>query len=287
MKKKRSIENQNIQGYMLRTYLAMACISVFIEVILCVYMIVSARSHMTEAHTNDLDRIVLQMDEAFANVMEQAGQLTRDAQVQQVLGFRGTPEYHGENILKVKNVMDDFEDKENYYEEIKSIFLVDKRQNIVVDSGKIYHEEKSQSYLAERGLEPTLFSSVRKIQEVVLHVTDSGTDGCRVYYIQGIFKRSYSRPDGYLVVELDEAFLSGQLALYGEVGKKACYLTLDDGKYIGADASGQQLTAKITEADSLSGTVSFQGERYVYSVRASDYLSINYCYAALYKIFKF
>ena len=74
MKKRRSIENKNIQRYMLRTYLILVCISVFIEIILCIYMVGSARKHMVQNHGGNLDQIVYQMDESFAKAEGQSTQ---------------------------------------------------------------------------------------------------------------------------------------------------------------------------------------------------------------------
>ncbi|MCI9151046.1 MAG: helix-turn-helix transcriptional regulator [Lachnospiraceae bacterium] len=276
MKKRRSIENKNIQRYMLRTYLILVCISVFIEIILCIYMVGSARKHMVQNHGGNLDQIVYQMDESFAKAEGQSNQLSQDNQVQQVLGFRGTPEYHGENILKIRDMMDNFEDIESNYPEIKSIFFVDKRQNIIIDSGKILHGEEILEYLSGRGLNLPLLIDIQKERKSMLYAADCGTADCRIFYMAGIFKNSYNRPDGYLATELDREWIDSRLALYGRSGGQACYLVSKGQGYVGADEWEERLVSAIAEEGSLSGSVSFEGKRYVYTIRSSEYMGLDY-----------
>lgn len=278
MKRKRSIENINIQRYMLRTYLILTCISVFIEIILCIYMVGSARKHMVQNHAGNLDQIIYQMDESFARAEGQTNQLCRDSRVLQVLGFKGKPEYHGENILKIRDMMDTFAEKETNYSEIKSIFFVDKRQNIVIDSGQICHEEKMLEYLSKHKLELPLFSDIQKERKSMLYVTDSGTAECRIYYIAGIFKNSYSRPDGYLVTELDQDWIGQRLALFGRSGDQACYLVSQEQGYLGTDSQEEKLVTMINRQESSSGSVNFEGKRYIYTIRPSGYTEIDYYY---------
>lgn len=278
MKKKRSIENTNIQRYMLRTYLILTCISVFIEIILCIYMVGSARKHMVQNHAGNLDQIIYQMDESFAKVEGQAAQLSQDSQVHQVLGFKGTPEYHGENILKIRDMMNRFAEKEANYDEIKSIFFVDKRQNIIIDSGQICHEEEMLEYLSKIGLELSLFSAIQKEQKSMLYATASGTADCRFYYIAGIFKNSYNRPDGYLVTELDLAWIGQRLGLFGRTGDQACYLVPQGQGYVGTDSREEELVSRIAGKESSSGSLKFDGKHYIYTIRSSEYMGIHYYY---------
>lgn len=124
--KKERVRGKNIQRYMLWTYFAMACISVFIEIILCIYMVNSIKKQVEQIHAIEQKQIVAQMDQSMAVLEEQISQLSQNNLVRQILNLQAKPQYHGEDVLILQKLITQLADTQDYYSEISQILLLDK-----------------------------------------------------------------------------------------------------------------------------------------------------------------
>ena len=106
---KRKKREKNIQRYMLKTYLVMAFISVFVSIILCVFMVIRANQSVVRSSQNELDKIKLQMDHIFENVNDVLAQLCESDLVGVFPAIPRIPVYRGEIIMDIQELITSFE----------------------------------------------------------------------------------------------------------------------------------------------------------------------------------
>ena len=119
MKYLKKIQQNNIQRYMLMSYLIIACISVFVEFILCAYIIINTGTQLKEKHEVELDKAIFLFDQQLADISEASRQLSESTLVKKILGYSAYPRYHGSDVLDIKSMMEVFEDKISYLTRLK------------------------------------------------------------------------------------------------------------------------------------------------------------------------
>lgn len=140
-------------------------------------------------------------------------------------------------------------------------------------------------YLDTLGLELSVFEHIQNEEHFFVCVTGNASENYRIFLIQGIYIYSYRKPDGYLILEINEDFLEQKLAMFGAEEGKDCYLIEAGTGYIGKDAESQSLVSSILETQQETGTVRMEGIRYIYSIGDSEYLNMRYCYVTKSNLF--
>lgn len=278
---------KDIRKYMLRSYLVLACISICIELILCGFMLYRAKASVTRTQTAELEKICLQMDNVLSHLNEQSNQLCNDSLTEKILSYSGKPAYFGTEVLAVQELMSVFQDKINFYEEIANIYLVDAGFDSVIDRSNIFHDNLCLSVLEQMGLNEQSFAGVSATEGGLPVVVKTGTDDVRMFCIQGVFKTSYNKADGYIIIEVNIDYLMEKLDFFSGIDGKRAYIFNTDVGYIGPDLQEWKLIEKILAQNKISSTVYDGSNRYIYSICFSGEQSLGYCYvmttAAYYK----
>ncbi len=277
---KRKKREKNIQRYMLKTYLVMAFISVFVSIILCVFMVIRANQSVVRSSQNELDKIKLQMDHIFENVNDVLAQLCESDLVGSISGYSPDPVYRGEIIMDIQELMTSFESDMDRCEFISNIYLLDDTLTTMIDSQSIYHDSDCADVLEEMELEEAQLSEAGTSNAAFLHVIQSGTPSARLFFIRGIYRNSYKAPDGYLIIEGDMNRIMEALRLFTSANGERCYLVSKADGYIGTDSEGDSIVSnqKIQDQEITSGYFWSDRSLYTYAVVPSDYLDLEYCY---------
>ena len=106
-----------------------------------------------------------------------------------------------------------------------------------------------------------------------------------IYYVQGIYKKSYTIPEGYIVVKIDIETLNSLLKNFEETKDSRCFLINQTEGYMGTDINDEALVSKILEKQQPSGNVFLNSGFYSYSIADSQYMNVEYCYVT--SIFKY
>lgn len=271
-------KKQNIQRYMLKTYLVVTCISVFVECIFCVYAIMNSNRQLKENHQMELEKVALLMDDLLADVDEQSSQLSNNTLVQKILGYTSYPEYHGADVLDIRDVMNLFNNAMSYYNQIKSICLLNISRNTLISGNQIIHKDDYGAYLKRLGISQEVLSDIAKENRSFLYLATPVENERYIYFVRCIYRRNYSRPDGFLLFEIDMDRINGILQAFESKRGADCYLIENHIGYIGSDADAQKLVEKVLADGNASGIITVNRVRYTYTVTASDYMNIEYCY---------
>ena len=263
MERIKSANQKNIQRYMLRTYLSIAYISVFIEIILCVCMIISANRSVERERTEALSKVMYQMDDIWKNLEERTERLCQDSLLEEALRFKAEPQYHGEDVLKIQSMMELFQSEESYYPEIGQLFFVDPAQKTIVDETRILHGEDAEKLLSSLELSEEVFSGIGFDDKAAFYYPDTGDASSDVLYIKGIFSRSYQVPDGFLVAKADSSVISSRLNLLGSAEGDRIFLAVCQNRLIGNDPLRQELFEKIGSEGPDHARIRSEGKSYL------------------------
>ena len=280
MKSRKVSAEKNIQRYILKTYLVMACISVFIELILCIFLVVKTNRTMSEGNAAELDKVVLQLDNMFGEIENQAKQLSGETLVHKVLSYSGRKNFYGAQVLDVKSLMEDFADRCAGYKYITDIFLLNTNQKYMIGSNEIFHENEYAAQMRAMEFSEDAAKQMIGDKKSSLYVTHSGDADCRMFFIQGIYKKSYCRADAYLIVEMDTKLIEEFIDTICIDEAKNCYLADDTLGYIGTSESIGPLVEQIQKENKVFASVSFDRNRYIYSARTSEHMGLSYYYVS-------
>ncbi len=151
--KKKDSGQENVQRYMLKTYFVIACISVFIGIFLCIFMLVRTSRTARENMDAQMEKIRLTMDQVWKDVEELCGRLCQDGLVKQVLDYSSEPFYHGNDVLDVQTLMETFNENMDSCKEVLEIYLLNRTMRTMLDSGHIYHGAECEAVLASMELD--------------------------------------------------------------------------------------------------------------------------------------
>lgn len=278
MQGQKKLRKKNIQRYMLKSYLIIACISVFVELILCAYMIINTGIQLKQNHQMELDKAALLMDGMLADISEQTNQLSDHLLVQKILGYSAYPKYHGSDILDIQDMMELFQNKISYYSQIEDIILLNPIKSTAISSEAIFHQEFFDSFLKDRGIDLSKFKEVSGSQRTLLYIVNQERKSNDIYYVHGVYRKSYVRPDGYLMVKIDMNSLNNLLQTFESQRGSKCYLVDKNSGYLGSNQEDAILVSEVMEDGQSEGTVFVKGGRFAYSLASSDYMNIEYCY---------
>ena len=285
MKYLKKIQQNNIQRYMLMSYLIIACISVFVEFILCAYMIINTGTQLKEKHEVELDKAIFLFDQQLADISEASRQLSESTLVKKILGYSAYPRYHGSDVLDIKSMMELFEDKVSYCNQIEDIMLISRTKNTTITSEQIYHRESCDKFLKASGIDVSELKNIHGEQKTKMIIFNQSEYQKYIYFVQGIYKKSYTIPEGYIVVKIDMGTLNGLLKNFEETKDSRCFLINQTEGYMGTDINDEVLVSKILEKQQPSGNVFLNSGFYSYSIADSQYMNVEYCYVT--SIFKY
>lgn len=277
MKYLKKIRQNNIQRYMLISYLMVACISVFVELILCIYMITSTSVQLKEKHEAELDKAIFLFDQKLADICDISKQFAESALVKKILGYASYPSYYGSDVLDIKSMMNAFEEKVSDNDQIEEIMLISRTKNTAITSQKIYHREDCDNFLKTSGIDVHELRTIHGEQKTKIIVI-SNDNQKYIYYVQAVYKKSYINPEGYIVAKINMEVLNNILKNFEDTKDSSCFLINEQEGYLGSDINDEALVSEIIEKHKSSGTVRLKNRRYTYSIATSKYMDIEYCY---------
>ena len=279
MKKKNS-RQENVQRYMLKTYFVIACISVFIGIFLCIFMLVRTSRTARENMDAQMEKIRLTMDQVWKDVEDVCGRLCQDGLVKQVLGYSSEPFYHGNDVLDVQTLMETFNENIDSCKEVLELYMLNRTMRTMICSRNIYHQTECGAALASMELNGELLETIGNGRKSFLHVIQTGTKQVSAFWVCGIFKSSYEWPDGYLIAKINVDWLMETMELLGNGDNERCFLAEQEWGYIGTDSKIKEIfQQKIMAAPDVREGYFFCGQGiYVYGRCPSDYWGLEYCY---------
>ena len=275
--KEKTAKEKKIQRYMLKTYLVMAFISVFVGLLLCIFMVIRAGRSIGQSSQGELEKAKLAMDNIFGHMEDVLDQICKDNQVVSIADFSPEPYYYGETLMEVLDLLHSFESNMELYEEIDNIYFVDAALTTMIGSQDIYHDGECTALLEDMGLDGEFFTTQVTPDKAALYVIHSGTSQARLFMIQGVYKSSYTVPDAYILLEGDMAYIVSMLNLFTSEDGGICYLVSEETGYIGTDSEG----ARMVEAEGPgweSGGFTFNRVPYTCSVADSVFGGLKYVY---------
>ena len=96
---------------------------------------------MKEKHEVELDKAIFLFDQQLADISEASRQLSESTLVKKILGYSAYPRYHGSDVLDIKSMMEVFEDKISYYNQIEDIMLISRTKNTTITSDRFITEK--------------------------------------------------------------------------------------------------------------------------------------------------
>ena len=117
-----------------------------------------------------------------------------------------------------------------------------------------------------------------KTNRAFLYLASPAEADRKLYFVRGIYRKNYSRPDGFLLLEIHMDQINGRLQAFESKRGTDCYLMEGHIGYIGSDAAAEALVEKVLEDGKRSGILSANQSTYTYTLMASNYMNIEYCY---------
>lgn len=270
---------ENVQRYMLKTYLVMACISVFLGIILCAFMMGRAGHSAKNTMTAELDKIQLSMDHVWQELDELTAKLKKEEQVKNMLDAIarfGAPDRKSQEVYTLREV---FKEKLDLCSEATEIYLVDQELKVIIDSEDMFREGACATALKALGIDSAVFAWADDSDVPLFYASYTGSKDLRSFLISPVHLGSGERQGGYVILEVDNDALMEAMALLETADGKACYLEAGGLGYIGTDAAAMEMVdGQILNQPVLSGRFSYDQESYIFARRPSDYFGLEYCY---------